>query len=1195
MADPLSITAGVFALLQVSIKATILLNQFRDEVSVVDATLSGLIHDVEGFQQVLESMKETFEQDDVKANLQMTGHVGSHWKNLARSLNDGQGTLEKLLAVLEGVNRTTKFLDGPRKQLRYKSAVEQIGVFRDQIQSYRSGMQLSLSTVILWNQVTFQKSTDKIPEKILPNLDKLYDEFRSLGQALNTKIEKLENMVSDQNDRHELTSMNNLRETVRAAADVVSTASTTLTVDNSDNATIKYGSDFGDIFDAGSNITMMRWINSNTVYEYEGMEAPIPGQSESSTRDIPTEYQSDSDSDLENEMIQALLKNGIRRKEQGDLTGAERHFRNCLSRLPSHTSSLSLSTSSVNTVSKAEVLELLAQTYMLSKMYEKAKSTMMEKLLVTERQVGKKDKRFLWDTMKLAEILMANTDYMEAHLQARRSLRGFKKLGKPGFRGYEQCLELLMAICKREEKLDEEEAYAALLGSHLTKLSSSSQGFQEEDISPQDGDEPQNYTPIIDQDLEIDHYEQLLSRINKLSMGLNGGESPADPGRPPSRIEETHNSMMVHTPEAVEQESIKGKPCEGDTSGSLQQSPPIMISPAPSEPVRLAPSPPFPPSQGTLLQPSTSDSRLPTLESPAILIQQSKDESGPLSENPRRPTRIKMDNVQRFRDSHSSSTSTLPEGGTRRSPLLTSLSEAHKNVATPSIADDQLSIQSSTGDIISQYSWPAKSSTEISNPSPSDTPARHSNERQPEASFAESFHTDIYGRIRHHSERMPNLTEADALQINRPGWQLEKTQSKSSYPEDQVHLKDTIGEEARAICPECKVDLSDISDHLALRHVMRCPRKPALVSDPEDMGKEARQQITNSINVESPDFQRINYAVNADHELRNQQGVTYPVNVESPEFQRINYPVNANHEVPDQQRALLPVNVHQELPQPQAAADSSPTVLKSRPLSAGWTCCKCRSTHVSFQKTCDRCGHDRDRSCRYQTWRTTRPALPKELGPINIKIRTEGQVTRRVLVVGDRGCGKTSLIETYYSHKTPPCAYEVDGSMVHSKTLEIDGISVHFETSEMTWYTGQNFIVETNSNLSKYREAHVMLVCFNVEDPSSFMDIMEIMLKLRQLSSRQFVNVCKILVGCKSDLINRKELISGGYELEGGRKVSFGDAEIMKGKINALAYFLTSSTTNVGITELFQYAAKATITESPPKPVKGIRRLLLRK
>ena len=307
-----------------------------------------------------------------------------------------------------------------------------------------------------------------IPEKILPTLDKLYDEFRNLGVALNAKIEKLQIAVSTQNDQdiyEELTSMSNLRECVRAAADVVSIASSTLTVDVSDKKSIKHGSDFGDLFVQDTNETMMRWMSSNTVYEYEEM-SPLPDPSETSTGDARTEYPSDSDSDLESDIFKALFNSAKKLMEEGDLIGAERKLCNCLARLNGNASTYSLRSAAMNEISKAELLERLIEVYCLLRSWTKAKTTMLEKLSVTERRVGKKDELYLTDLLKLAEIMMQNREYVEAHLQGRRSLRGFKKLGESGFDGYEKSLVFLIHLCNAEDKADEEEAYAALLGSH---------------------------------------------------------------------------------------------------------------------------------------------------------------------------------------------------------------------------------------------------------------------------------------------------------------------------------------------------------------------------------------------------------------------------------------------------------------------------------------------------------------------------------------------------------------------------------------------------------------------------------------------------------------------------------------------------------------------------------------------------------
>jgi hypothetical protein len=110
--DPLSITAGVLILLMFSVKVSFLLKQLPNEVDIVDATLTGLLGDIASFQQVLESMRATFDQEEIKANIQITSHAGNHWKNLARPLDDGTRTLQQLTALLEGVSETTQSLKG---------------------------------------------------------------------------------------------------------------------------------------------------------------------------------------------------------------------------------------------------------------------------------------------------------------------------------------------------------------------------------------------------------------------------------------------------------------------------------------------------------------------------------------------------------------------------------------------------------------------------------------------------------------------------------------------------------------------------------------------------------------------------------------------------------------------------------------------------------------------------------------------------------------------------------------------------------------------------------------------------------------------------------------------------------------------------------------------------------------------------
>jgi hypothetical protein len=146
--DPLSIITGVVGVLAVSVQVVDSLNSFYNASALADTKVRGLLTDVESFTQVLQMMKDTLERKQIQTSMQSTGHIGNHWTNLSTCLEDGQNTLDELKETLEKVNKSVSVLDGPRKHLRLRSALDEIGVFQQQIRSYRDTMQLSLQTVI---------------------------------------------------------------------------------------------------------------------------------------------------------------------------------------------------------------------------------------------------------------------------------------------------------------------------------------------------------------------------------------------------------------------------------------------------------------------------------------------------------------------------------------------------------------------------------------------------------------------------------------------------------------------------------------------------------------------------------------------------------------------------------------------------------------------------------------------------------------------------------------------------------------------------------------------------------------------------------------------------------------------------------------------------------------------------------------
>ena len=133
---------------------------------------------------------------------------------------------------------------------------------------------------------------------------------------------------------------------------VVSRMSTVYTLETLDEALVRPGPDFGVKSMTERNEMMSRWIDSNSVFDFEDTSARVPTQAGTSTDTPAIDSESESDSEIENEMIMALFVTGKRQKEQGELEVAVRFFKNCLSRLPSDPDYTSQCDTSADIVSK---------------------------------------------------------------------------------------------------------------------------------------------------------------------------------------------------------------------------------------------------------------------------------------------------------------------------------------------------------------------------------------------------------------------------------------------------------------------------------------------------------------------------------------------------------------------------------------------------------------------------------------------------------------------------------------------------------------------------------------------------------------------------------------------------------------------------------------------------------------------------
>ncbi|KAK3616973.1 GTP-binding protein Rho1 [Elasticomyces elasticus] len=453
MPEPLSIATGVASLLKVTWTVGVELKAFRDGVKIVSAKLDGLVKDVEGLKSVLESMQVTFE--NITA-VHGTGHIGSHWQNIAQALEDGGELVGQLRDELAKVNKTTTFLDGPRKQLRLNMATETIAAHRVSIQSYRDALQLSLQTVILWNQV----SQNEVSEQVLPTLSELQKDVRRIALEMNERIAKLQATIMSEQDVRQEAAFGRLRECVKSAASIVSSASTILVPESGDAADVM--SDFGDCFPEQSEM-LTRWVQSAAPQElYDDQATLRPPESVADLVMIGDSggESEDSDVDLESEITMLIYENARKKSSSGDRNAAERMMQKCLSRL---TGAGGRERSTRHTDGQPLEIHVLTSLYILyteDSRWPDAQGILVKRMQLQERLMPQYPSLLISDTLDLAQILFKQEKHAESELHARRALKGFRK--HADVRSAAKCVDLIIEICEKGGRDDDAEAYADL-------------------------------------------------------------------------------------------------------------------------------------------------------------------------------------------------------------------------------------------------------------------------------------------------------------------------------------------------------------------------------------------------------------------------------------------------------------------------------------------------------------------------------------------------------------------------------------------------------------------------------------------------------------------------------------------------------------------------------------------------------------
>ncbi|XP_057674491.1 rho-related GTP-binding protein RhoF [Corythoichthys intestinalis] len=120
----------------------------------------------------------------------------------------------------------------------------------------------------------------------------------------------------------------------------------------------------------------------------------------------------------------------------------------------------------------------------------------------------------------------------------------------------------------------------------------------------------------------------------------------------------------------------------------------------------------------------------------------------------------------------------------------------------------------------------------------------------------------------------------------------------------------------------------------------------------------------------------------------------------------------------------------------------------------------------------------------------------------------------KIVVVGDGGCGKTSLLmvyaKDYFPEKYAPTVFEKYSTSVVLKGKEVK-LNV-YDTAGQEDYDRLRPL--------SYQEAHLILLCFDVTNPTSFDNVT---IKWHPEVKHFCRDVPVILIGCKTDLRKDKE------------------------------------------------------------------------
>ncbi|KAM5523601.1 GTP-binding protein rho2 [Fusarium oxysporum f. sp. phaseoli] len=185
-------------------------------------------------------------------------------------------------------------------------------------------------------------------------------------------------------------------------------------------------------------------------------------------------------------------------------------------------------------------------------------------------------------------------------------------------------------------------------------------------------------------------------------------------------------------------------------------------------------------------------------------------------------------------------------------------------------------------------------------------------------------------------------------------------------------------------------------------------------------------------------------------------------------------------------------------------------------------------------------------------------------------------IRRKLVIIGDGACGKTSLLSVFTLGYFPTHYVSLDRNPLRRRLLtSVDGKSVQLAL----WDTAGQEDYERLRPLA-YSKAHVILIGFSVDTPDSLDNVKHKVRPLRHAWIEEATRLCTgvpiILVGLKKDLREDPVAIEE-MRKKSMRFVSEHDGEAIAREIGAKRYLECSSLSGEGVDDVFEAATRAAL------------------